>query len=145
MGSNNSVLKSNLIKVVFAVASATASVSAFAQAQTFGTFVFLPLQATGGVADTWVINTATGTVSYCSARTLTNTNSPIGSCAVIGNVGKSTSGFFFPGYMGSTTLSNLQVVSKSSGAIFHCGVVIAANPAKPTGKCTQKSSTSLLQ
>ena len=145
MSVNNWVSKSVLIKAVFAVTSAVASVSAFAQAQTFGTFVFLPLQAAGGVADNWVINTATGTVSYCSARTLSNTSSPIGSCAVIGNVGKSTSGFFFPGYMGSTTLSNLQIVSKTSGAIFHCGVVIAANPAKPTGKCMQKSSTSLLQ
>lgn len=140
----NTLSKSRLAKLTIAAALAAASIPAFAQQSTFGTFVFLSGQTTGQVADTWVIDTSNGTVSYCSARTLTNNSSPIGSCAVIGNVGASASGFLFPGYNGFTTASNLQIISKSSGAIWHCGVAIAANPAKPTGKCVQKSSLSLL-
>ena len=141
---DTSILKSALAKSILPTALAAASTSVIAQQQTFGTFVFLSGQSTGQVADTWVIDTSNGTVSYCSARTLTNNSSPIGSCAVIGNVGASASGFLFPGYNGLTTASNLQIVSKTTGAIFHCGVAIAANPAKPTGKCQQKSSLSQL-
>lgn len=140
----NTLFKFRLAKLTIAAALAAVSIPALAQQSTFGTFVFLSGQTTGQVADTWVIDTSNGTVSYCSARTLTNNSTPIGSCAVIGNVGASASGFLFPGYNGLTTASNLQIVSKSSGAIWHCGVAIAANPAKPTGKCVQKSSLSQL-
>jgi hypothetical protein len=90
------------------------------------------------VGGMWVFNTDDGSAAYC-LNEKTASGIPIGKCAVIGNVGKSPAGFML-----SPIGIDLFVVSKTTGAISQCTVVLVFG-INPEGSCAQISSTTVLQ